>query len=208
MILIGQYDSPYVRRVGVALRLYGIDFEHRPWSVFGDGDRIAALNPLRRVPTMVLDGGEVLVDSTTMIDHLDDLAGPARAMTPATGPARRAALRATALTTGLADKAVSLFYEHRLHETVSPVWAARCASQIETALAAIEADRAAAQGDWWQGDRMGHADIALACAVRFLADVHPTLWSPDRCPAVAAHAARCEAMAVFREISQPFNPPA
>ena len=41
MILIGQYDSPFVRRVTIALRLYGIEFEHRPWSTFGDADKIA-----------------------------------------------------------------------------------------------------------------------------------------------------------------------
>ncbi|MEZ5776045.1 MAG: glutathione S-transferase N-terminal domain-containing protein, partial [Hyphomicrobiaceae bacterium] len=46
MILIGQYDSPFVRRVGIALGLYGMAFEHRPWSVFGDADKIRALNPL------------------------------------------------------------------------------------------------------------------------------------------------------------------
>ena len=59
MILIGQYDSPFVRRVGIALRLYGMAFEHRPWSVFGDADKIRVLNPLVRVPTLVLEDGEV-----------------------------------------------------------------------------------------------------------------------------------------------------
>ena len=46
MILIGQFDSPFVRRVGIALDLYGLAFEHRPWSVFGDGDKIRSFNPL------------------------------------------------------------------------------------------------------------------------------------------------------------------
>ena len=41
MILIGQYDSPFVRRVAIAMRLYGIAFEHKPWSTFGDADKIA-----------------------------------------------------------------------------------------------------------------------------------------------------------------------
>ena len=63
MFLIGQYDSPFVRRVAIALRLYGIPFEHRPWSTFGDAETIAPYNPLRRVPTLVLDDGEALIES-------------------------------------------------------------------------------------------------------------------------------------------------
>ena len=55
MILIGQYDSPFVRRVGIALTLYEMPFEHQPWSSFGDADKLRAVNPLGRVPTLVLD---------------------------------------------------------------------------------------------------------------------------------------------------------
>ena len=54
MILIGQYDSPFVRRVAIALDLYRMPFEHRPWSTFGDADQFASFNPLRRVPALVL----------------------------------------------------------------------------------------------------------------------------------------------------------
>ena len=41
MILIGQYDSPFVRRVAIALQTYGLAYQHRPWSTFRDGDKIA-----------------------------------------------------------------------------------------------------------------------------------------------------------------------
>src|SRR5258708_15668837 len=64
MILIGQYDSPFVRRVAIALRLYGLPFEHRPWSTFGDGDKIAPFNPLRRVPPPVPRRGAALLSCT------------------------------------------------------------------------------------------------------------------------------------------------
>ena len=40
MFLIGQYDSPFVRRTAIAMRLYGLSFEHRPWSTFGDAETI------------------------------------------------------------------------------------------------------------------------------------------------------------------------
>src|SRR5215469_6687574 len=103
MILIGQYDSPFVRRAAIALRLYGFDYEHRPWSVWADADKLATLNPLRRVPTLVLDDGEVLIESSAILDALDQLVGPGRAMTPTGGPARRRALHVTALATGVAD---------------------------------------------------------------------------------------------------------
>src|SRR5437016_3959240 len=110
MILIGQYDSPFVRRVGIALTLYGLPFEHRPWSVFGDAEKIRPLNPLVRVPTLVLEDGEVLIESHSILDHLDSLVPIDRRLFPAAEPARRQALKVAALATGLGDKAVSLFY--------------------------------------------------------------------------------------------------
>lgn len=208
MILIGQYDSSFVRRVGIALRLYGMPFEHRPWSVFGDADRIAALNPLTRVPTLVLDDGEVLVDSLTILDHLDELAGPGRAMHPRSGAARRQSLRIATLAAGIADKTVSLFYERRLHDAISATWEERCLKQIRGTLAALEADRKGRSGPYWFGERIGHADIAVAASLRHMRDSHPDLADLTDYPALAAHCERLEAMPVFREISQPFIPPA
>lgn len=208
MILIGQYDSPFVRRVGIALTLYELPFEHRPWSVFGDGDRIAPLNPLVRVPTLELDDGLVLVESHAIIDYLDGLVPPERALFPRQEPARHRALRVAALAMGFAEKAVSLFYELRLHDPISETWAGRRRSQISGALAALERERAERIGDWWFGERIGHADIALACALRFASDAHPDHVVLSDYPALAAHSARCEALEVFQAINQPFIPPA
>lgn len=206
MILIGQYDSPFVRRVAIALSLYGLAFEHRPWSSFGDADKLRRLNPLTRVPTLVLDDGTVLTDSHAMLDYLDSLVPAERAMFPRVEPARHRALRLAALATGLADKSVSLFYEQRLHRETSPVWVARCRAQITAVLDALEAERARVAGVWFAA-QLGHADIALACALRFLADAHPGLVDMAAYPALSAHAARCEALAVFKTIAQPFIPP-
>jgi glutathione S-transferase len=207
MILIGQYDSPFVRRVGIALVLYGLSFEHRPWSTFADAEKIRQYNPLIRVPTLVLRDGEVLMESHCILDYLDSLVPADRAMFPVEEPARHRAIMVAALANGLADKGVSLFYEKRMHSEVSEVWVSRCRSQISDALHALEADRADRHGDYWFGDRIGHADIAVAVTIRFLADVHPGLISMADFPALSTHAAALEALPVFQAISQPFMPP-
>jgi glutathione S-transferase len=99
MLLIGQYDSPFVRRVAIALTLYELPYEHKPWSVWADADALARYNPLRRVPTLVLDDGTALFESSAILDYLDDSVGLERALLPRTGFARREGLRICALAT-------------------------------------------------------------------------------------------------------------
>jgi glutathione S-transferase len=207
MILIGQFDSPFVRRVAIALRLYDLPFEHRPWSTFGDADKIAPYNPLRRVPTLVLDDGEVLIESTAILDHLDEKVGASRALIAETGRRRREALNICALATGLGDKAVSLLYERLLHQEKSEVWMKRCETQIAGVLDAMEAGRSGRKSTFWFGDAINHADIAVACVIRFAREAHPGVFDAGRWPALAAHAERCEALPPFQEIAQPFSAP-
>lgn len=207
MILIGQYDSPFVRRVGIALRLYGMEFEHRPWSVFGDGEAIQALNPLMRVPTLVLDDGFVLTDSHMILDYLDHMANKKLVMFPRHEPARSRALKVATLGTGLADKAVSLFFERSQHEVTSAAWEARCTAQIKATLVVLEADRAARESPWWFGEKIGHADITVACAWGYVAAAHKGVIDLSPYVALVAHSAACEALPVFVEISQAFLPP-
>lgn len=204
MILIGHYDSPFVRRVAIAMRLYGVSYEHRAWSVFSQAAEIAAYNPLKRVPTLVLEDGEVLIESAAILDWLDEVAGPEQALIAAHGPERRAALKACALASGLADKAVSLVYERAVHGRETPLWVERCRSQINGVLAALEADRAARTGSWWFGERLNHADIIVGCVLRFLGEAHPDAFRPADWPALSAHAAACEALPEFAAVVLPF----
>jgi glutathione S-transferase len=206
MFLIGQYDSPFVRRVAIALRLYDLPFEHRPWSTFGDAEKIAPFNPLRRVPTLVLDSGEALIESTAILDYLDELVGPGKAMIAPRGEARRRHLRTVALATGLGDKSVSLVYERVLRKEQSKIWVARCEAQIGGVLEVLEKERASVATPYWFGERIGHADIAVACVLRFTSEAHPRLFDA-RYPALQAHAARCEALSPFGEFVQPLAPP-
>ena len=208
MILIGQYDSPFVRRVAIALKVYGFAFEHRPWSTFGDGEKVAEFNPLRRIPTLVLDDGEVLIESSAILDALDEMAGPERAMVPRSGPQRRRALKVCALASGAADKAVSLVYERAVHGRQTPMWEQRCEAQIRAVLDLLEIDRAAHAGPWWMGAEMGHADVMVASMLRFLVEAHGGRFRIAGWPALATHSARCEALPLFAETSQRFIDPA
>jgi glutathione S-transferase len=204
MILIGMYDSPFVRRVAIALRLYGMEYEHRPWSVFRDSDQVAAVNPLIRVPTLLLDDGEMLVDSAAILDALDDMAGADRALMPPEGVERRRQMQVCALACGMGDKIVSLIYERAVHARATPDWEERCRAQIAGALTALESGRAHRERSFWFGETIGHADIAVACMLTLAVEAKAFDVSPARWPALAAHRDRCEARAEFRAIHQEF----
>jgi glutathione S-transferase len=208
MILIGQYDSSFVRRCAIAMRLYGMAFEHRPWSTFGDADKIREFNPLTRVPTLVLESGDVLNDSYSIIDYIDGLAPQQKLLMPRGEPERHQIMSVMSLATGLGDKLVALFYELRLHSHPSEAWIARCRTQISETVRALEADRAGRKSEYWFGGRITHADIAVACTMRHLKDSHPDIFAEAAIPALRAHCDKLEAMPVFQEISQVFIPPA
>ena len=207
MILIGQYDSPFVRRVAIAMTLYGLRFEHRPWSVFADAEAIRAYNPLTRVPVLVLAGGESLIDSAVILDYLDGLVPEASALFPRQGTARRRESRIAALARGLGDKAVSLFYEMRLHDQPSRILVDRCRAQILGTLAVLEADARGLKAAYWHGDGPGHADIAMACVWRFACEAHSGLIGANTYPALGDLSNRLEKTPAFCAISQAFVAP-
>ena len=100
-----------------------------------------AVNALGRIPALVLDSGEVLLDSAAIIDHLDATYGGERALTPPAGAERRAVLRVAALMMGACDKLLQAAYErnHRPPEKVHQPWIDDCMAQAANALAAVDA---------------------------------------------------------------------
>jgi glutathione S-transferase len=128
-------------------------------------------------------------------------------MIAGSGEARRKALKICALATGMADKAVALFYERLLHKETSQLWADRCRTQVAGVLDVLDKSRSGVTTPYWFGANIGHADIAVTCALRFVRDAHAGVFDEQQYPALTAHAAACEAMAVFKEIAQEFIPP-
>jgi glutathione S-transferase len=199
MILVGQYDSPLVRRVAVSLRVLGFAYEHDTRSVFGDFDSMRATNPLGRIPSLVLDDGEVLIDSAAILDWLDETAGPGRALIPPSGPERRRALRLIALACGAVDKAGAAAYERiiRPPERRWPEWIARLRTQAEGAIAALAAQ------DWPEDAPLDQPRITTACMIRYVLMTDPALLPRERYPTLHALSERCEARPEFRATFPP-----
>ena len=167
MILIGVNRSPYTRRVAITLRAYGVPYEQRDLSGFSNRDEVRAANPLGRIPALVLGNGETLIDSAAIVDHLDEVHGGDRPLTPRQGAERRAVLRIAALMMGACDKGLQAAY-HRNHvppEKQHRPWIDDCLAQMTKALAAVDA-QAGDGSRYLLLDRLTQADIAAFVAER------------------------------------------
>jgi glutathione S-transferase len=194
MILVGQYDSPFVRRVAVSLRVLGFAYQHDTRSVFGDFEAMLKVNPLGRIPALILDNGETLIDSAAILDWLDQSVGPERALIPPGGPQRRQSLGLIALASGIIEKAGAEAYERLIRPSAYrwPEWIARCRAQTTTALSALAAE------DWPTTDRLGQAEITAACMVRYVQMVDPNLLAPSRHATLLSLSAQCEVRPEFQ----------
>jgi glutathione S-transferase len=203
-----MFDSPFVRRVAASMNLLGIAFEHRNWSVGRDFELIRQFNPLGRVPTLVPPDGEALIESTAILDFLDECAGTDRALLPRSGKERREALRIMAAATGAAEKGVTQVYEtvFRPAEKRHQPWIDRCNTQMHAALAELDRLSQARRGEWFIGNRMTQADITATCVYTFLADAL-AINRTAAYPGLAAIAQRCEALPEFRSVKADWFPP-
>ena len=201
MLLVGQYDSPFVRRVAVSMHMLGLPFRHNTLSVFKDAEAMRIFNPLGRVPSLVLSGGpdnhqEVLIESGAILDHLDETVGPARALLPPAGVARRDALRMIAMATGGMDKAVAIVYERLLRPATArhQPWEARCQMQLSEALGYLEKQPLAAL---LASGKTPQAAITAACLIGFLNLRVPDTFPAGRYPALEKLSAQAEALPAF-----------
>lgn len=211
MLLIGMLDSPFVRRVAITLRYLGLPYEHGNWSVGRDAERIRRYNPLLRVPTLVLDDGEVLTESAAILDHLDAVAG-VRALLPAHGAQRRRALQLIALAIGAAEKARDSVYEVQFRPEAKhhAPWLQRLDGQVRGALGELErAAQSLGEGSNWLGGAataLTQADISVTCALTFIREARPLDLAVEH-PALERQRQRCEALPEFVATYDRFSAP-
>jgi len=194
MQLIGMLDSPYVRRVAVALITAGVPFQHRPISLFRHIDEFAKLSPLLKAPSFIADDGTVLVDSALILDYVATLSPALAALRPTSLPA----LRATGLALTVCEKAVQFHYERALRkpEERSESWVGRVVRQLKVGLESLE--REVPAFGWVDGGGLGLCDISVACAFSFTQVMVADLVDAKLYPRLAAFTARAEEGPAFK----------
>jgi glutathione S-transferase len=198
MQLIGYLDSPFVRRVAISLEFLGVEYEHRELSIFRDFDEFHAINPLVKVPTLVLDNGRVLVDSTLIIDYLEKhVAGTS--LMPANALDYQRAVQQIGTALVAMEKIASLLYEtgQRPAERQHQPWIDRLRTQLKGALDLMESAVKTSQDQWLLGDDMTQADITTAVAWRFSQHIDAAQIRPDDYPALSGYSRRAENLPEF-----------
>ncbi|AHZ67849.1 MULTISPECIES: glutathione S-transferase [Pseudomonas] len=203
MKLIGMLDSPYVRRVAISARHLGIDLEHESVSVFRHFEHFQQINPVVKAPTLVLDDGEVLIDSTLIIDYLEALAGPGKSLMPDDLKQRLRAWRLIGLGLAACEKSVQLYYERNLRpaEIQYQPWVERVEGQLAAAYSALE--RELEKQPLANGALIEQDGITLAVAWSFTNLVTPDQVDASRFPRIAEFTAQAEKLEAF--ISTPIT---
>ena len=200
MRLIGMLDSPYVRRVAISMKWMGLPFTHEAVSVFRHFDHFASINPLVKAPTLVTSTGEVLMDSTVILQYLDTLVPPERRLMP---PGARAA-REVGVALAAMEKAVQVYYEYTLRpeDMRHHPWLERVSGQMQRAFGELETLVGDGQ-HWLHGDKPMQPDLCIAIAWTFVQHVLPGKLSVEEHPALARFTARAEALPAF--VDTPLN---
>ncbi|MBA1292663.1 glutathione S-transferase [Pseudomonas lurida] len=193
MKLIGMLDSPYVRRVAISLELYGVDFVHEPLSVFRTFDEFAQINPVAKAPTLVLDDGTVLMDSSLILEYLETLAPADRKLLPQKPGALARDLHILGLALAACEKSVQIVYEHNLRpaEKLHAPWLERVSGQLLAAYGLLDKQL----GD---SEALTQASITAAVAWSFSQFTVASVVKADAFPHLQRHAERLEQHPAFK----------
>lgn len=202
MVLIGMLDSPFVRRVAITMQVLGIDYQYRPLSIFESFEEFRSVHPLVKAPTLVCDDGEMLVDSTLIIDYLELLVGPEKSLMPNDASARRTALQQIGEALVAMEKVIQLVDEktQRPADVQHEPWINRLEQQVISAAGLMEASVEAAiesGNDWLSGTDPMQADITTAVAWDFIRRMASSTVRSTNHPYLIEYSERAEALPAF-----------
>ena len=169
MKLIGAITSPYVRKVRVVMAEKKLDYQFVPEDVWAADTKIAASNPLGKVPCLVMEGGEAVFDSRVIVEYLDTLS-PVGKLIHTQGRERAEVKTWEALADGVLDAAILARLEAtwpgRTEAQRSGAWIDRQMEKIHASLASMSqglGDKA-----FCSGVHLSLSDVAVGCALGYL----------------------------------------
>lgn len=204
MKLIGSFTSPYVRKVRIVLAELGINYEFTNDPPFGPDTKVASINPLGKVPALILQDGYVLFDSRVIVEYLDETynADNAKHLIPTSGQQRFRVKRWEALTDGIVDACVAIYLERKRPESQqSQEWITRQQKKIDQGVQAVATELNSSP--WCEGDAMTLADIALGCALGYLDARFPDVKWRDAHPNLVKLANKLAARTSFEQTAPP-----
>ncbi|MFN3273304.1 MAG: glutathione S-transferase family protein [Paracoccus sp. (in: a-proteobacteria)] len=171
--LRSSLTSPFGRKVRMALALAGAQVALRHADTMDPDDDLRRLNPLGKLPCLVLPDGVVLYDSRVILSWLDAVLG--LSLWPAAPLARAREDTRAVLADGVTDAALLMVYETRFREPQarSERWMDHQAGKIARALAALARDLPP------NGARLRASSLGLAAALDYLDWRQPVSWRDD-----------------------------
>jgi glutathione S-transferase len=197
MKLIGMMDSPYVRRVAVSLELYGIEFNSMPLSVFSTFEAFSQINPVVKAPTVIMDSGLQLMDSTLILHYFEALSEADHKLLPENHHALAKDLQILGIILAACEKAVQNIYEHNLRpaEKQYQPWIDRVTRQL---LAACREWNALLEGRATVG-RPDQVSVTSTVVWSFIQFMIPMVVPADSFKNIRSIAESCEAMSAFKK---------
>ena len=197
MKLIGMLESPYVRRAAISFQLLKIAFEHQSLSVFRGFEEFRKINPVVKAPSLICDDGQVLMDSSLIIDYAEALAGNGRSMLPIAVHERQRVLQLTGLALAACEKSVSIYYERdRPAEKVHQPWVDRVTTQLLAAYRLLE-DELRASPLAASSAHMNLAGVSVATAWHFTQQEIPDVVPSSDFPTLRNFSAQAERLPEF-----------
>ena len=197
MKLVGPWISGFTRRTGITLKLLGIPFEHLDLNAYTQKEEVRRYSPMGKVPALVLDDGEVLVDSPGIIDVLYEMAGPEKALIPPSGAQRLKALQLIGIGLNIYPKLTALYDEslrpanYRLQSAIE--------GMAEQAIIGLKLLEGEARDGWLVNDKLSQADVmAVVCyqgASMFVLPDHVNVKNFPRLAALTERAMKIDAFA-------------
>jgi len=179
MKLIGSVTSAYVRKARVVLAEKKLDYQFELENVWAPETRIAASNPLGKVPCLVMEDGSTMYDSRVIAEYLDTLTPVCKLLPPNSRDRANVKVR-EALADGVLDAAVLAYLERtwRPEAQRSQDWIDRQMSKVHAGLALMSEQLG--EQPFCMGIHYTLADVAVGCTLGWLAFRFPDIdWRGD-----------------------------